>query len=53
MHPRYTEKLNTSLFYVLDFLYIEKSENEQGRGNVTLYLFVAAQDVKLDYGFGP
>jgi hypothetical protein len=36
---------------VLVFFCIEKFKNEGGRGNVTLH--VAAQDVKLDCGFGP
>lgn len=43
-------KLSTKIIYILAFLYTENFRNKDRSGNVT---YVLAQDVELDFEFGP
>jgi hypothetical protein len=49
--PKNSHKIKQGIFYVFPFYYIEKFINEEQQGSVTLC--VAAQDVNLDFAFGP
>jgi len=49
--PKKFYKIEQKEYFVFDFYYIEKFINKEQWGCATL--FVAAQNVKLDFVFGP
>lgn len=49
--PKKSYKIEQKEYFVFDFYYIEKFINEEQWGYATL--FVASQDVTLDFVFGP